>query len=278
MPTIKNYKTERGSRDRHYWSRALLALSGAVLALVLAASYFTPQPPTPQPVAPINPVERLQAVTVHVDTVGGGGSGVVVTRTDSRGQKRTFVWTAYHVIKGNLNSMGVARDWVFQGALIGRANFKAKLVAFDVDLDLALLEVRCPAFLPNTVFSKSLRPQLGDSLTHVGNFKGHSFSLSVSRGIVSRRDIPLSTNPGGAVHYVQTDAIVWPGSSGGGIFNEAGECVGIVARTGGPGIGFFIPIYYLWSFALDNDILWAFEGHSCPARISYIDEVIEVVE
>lgn len=280
----KKSKTEAVSDRRLGIAVCAFGVVCAALAWAHLAGYVLPPSEKAQlakleVATPINPVEKLQAVTVHVDVAnGGGGSGVVIRRVDGLGQERTFVWTAYHVIEGYENEAKVTRDWVYEGALIGLAEFTTKLVAFDESLDLALLEVDGPGFMQGAVISTDLRPMLGDPIIHVGNFCGHSFSfsLSVSKGIVSRRSIHLGLDPGSVVHYVQTDATIWPGSSGGGVYNEDGECVGIVTRSAGPGIGFFVPVYYLWRFALDYNVPWAFRGETCPTNISYIDEVVDM--
>ncbi len=117
--------------------------------------------------------------------------------------------------------------------------FDARLVGLDDRVDLALLKVEATG-LPVA--------QLGDSnRTRVGEFVlalGHPFGLeqTVSFGIVSRKGAPIQVaSPG--FEFIQTDAAVNPGNSGGPLVNMAGEVVGINSMAAVNGtIGFAIPV------------------------------------
>jgi serine protease Do len=117
--------------------------------------------------------------------------------------------------------------------------FDAKLVGLDERVDLALLKIEAKG-LPVA--------QLGDSnRTRVGEFVlalGHPFGLeqTVSFGIVSRKGAPIQVAAPG-FEFIQTDAAVNPGNSGGPLVNMAGEVVGINSMAAVNGsIGFAIPI------------------------------------
>jgi serine protease Do len=117
--------------------------------------------------------------------------------------------------------------------------FDGRLVGLDERVDLALLKIEATG-LPVA--------QLGDSnRTRVGEFVlalGHPFGLeqTVSFGIVSRKGAPIQVaSPG--FEFIQTDAAVNPGNSGGPLVNMAGEVVGVNSMAAVNGsIGFAIPV------------------------------------
>ncbi len=117
--------------------------------------------------------------------------------------------------------------------------FDARLVGLDERVDLALLKIDATG-VPVA--------QLGDSnRTRVGEFVlalGHPFGLeqTVSFGIVSRKGAPIQVAAPG-FEFIQTDAAVNPGNSGGPLVNMAGEVVGVNSMAAVNGsIGFAIPV------------------------------------
>lgn len=114
----------------------------------------------------------------------------------------------------------------------------ATLVGTDPKTDIALLKVDTDEPLPFVSFGDSDTARVGDWVVAVGNPLGQGFS--VSAGIVSARNRALS---GTYDDYIQTDAAINRGNSGGPLFNLDGEVVGvntaILSPTGGSiGIGF----------------------------------------
>jgi serine protease Do len=115
---------------------------------------------------------------------------------------------------------------------------KAKLVGTDPKVDIALLKVESPTPLPFVSFGNSDLMRVGDWVVAMGNPLGQGFS--VSAGIVSARGRELS---GTYDDYLQTDAAINRGNSGGPLFNMDGQVVGvntaILSPNGGSiGIGF----------------------------------------
>ena len=115
---------------------------------------------------------------------------------------------------------------------------KAKLVGTDPKTDIALLKVEADAPLPFVSFGDSDKMRVGDWVVAMGNPLGQGFS--VSAGIVSARGRALS---GTYDDYLQTDAAINKGNSGGPLFNVDGQVIGvntaILSPTGGSiGIGF----------------------------------------
>ena len=114
----------------------------------------------------------------------------------------------------------------------------ATVVGTDLNTDLALLKVEADGPLPFVSFADSDAARVGDWVVAVGNPLGQGFS--VSAGIVSARNRALS---GTYDDYIQTDAAINRGNSGGPLFNLDGEVIGvntaILSPNGGSiGIGF----------------------------------------
>ena len=120
--------------------------------------------------------------------------------------------------------------------------FKAELLGRDPKTDLAVLKIITEKKLPFVKFGDNTKARVGDWVIAIGNPFGLGGSLSV--GVISaiNRDI----NSGPYDSYIQTDAAINKGNSGGPLFNMDGEVIGvntaIISPTGGSvGIGFSIP-------------------------------------
>jgi serine protease Do len=114
----------------------------------------------------------------------------------------------------------------------------AKVIGTDPNTDIALLKVEADEPLPFVSFGDSDTARVGDWVVAMGNPLGQGFS--VSAGIVSARNRALS---GSYDDYIQTDAAINRGNSGGPLFNLEGEVIGvntaILSPNGGSiGIGF----------------------------------------
>lgn len=118
----------------------------------------------------------------------------------------------------------------------------AKVIGHDPQTDLALLKVSSSKPLPFVRFGSSDTLKVGDWVIAVGNPFG--LGGSVSAGIVSARGRNINAGP--FDDFIQTDAAINRGNSGGPLFNATGEVVGInsaiFSPTGGSvGIGFAVP-------------------------------------
>src|SRR5258707_8368592 len=116
--------------------------------------------------------------------------------------------------------------------------FDGRLIGLDERVDLALLKIEASG-LPVALLGDSNRTRVGEFVLALG----HPFGLeqSVSFGIVSRKGAPLLVAAPG-FDFIQTDAAVNPGNSGGPLVNVAGQVIGVntmAARNGS--IGFAIP-------------------------------------
>ena len=120
--------------------------------------------------------------------------------------------------------------------------FKAKIISIDKRTDLALLKIESDKDLQFVRFGDSTKSRIGDWILVAGNPYG--LGLSVSTGIISAKGRNL--NNGKIEEFLQTDAAINNGNSGGPMFNLDGEVVGIstsiISPSGGNvGIGFAIP-------------------------------------
>jgi len=121
-------------------------------------------------------------------------------------------------------------------------SLKAKLVGRDTKTDLALLKVDAGHPLPAVKWGNSDKIRVGDWVVAIGNPFG--LGGTVTAGIISARARELNSGP--YDDFLQTDAAINKGNSGGPMFNMAGEVIGvnsaIYSPTGGSvGIGFAIP-------------------------------------
>ena len=119
---------------------------------------------------------------------------------------------------------------------------KAELVGKDPKVDLAVLRVKTDRPLKSVKFGDSGKSRIGDAVMAIGNPFG--FGGSVSAGIISA--INRNIGSGSYDNYIQTDASINKGNSGGPLFNMDGDVIGIntaiISPSGGSiGIGFAVP-------------------------------------
>lgn len=156
----------------------------------------------------------------------GAGSGVIIS-------KDGYIVTNHHVI-ANANRIEITTS--------DKKTYKAKLVGDDAQTDLALLKVSANNLTPATI-GISDKIAVGELAVVIGNPLGE-LGGSVSAGIISAKDRKMTIEKKN-MKLIQTDATVNPGNSGGGMFNQYGQLVGIVVAkssgTGVEGLGFAIP-------------------------------------
>jgi serine protease Do len=119
---------------------------------------------------------------------------------------------------------------------------KAELVGRDTKTDLAVLKIKTDRKLPAVKFGNSRKARVGDWVVAIGNPFG--LGGTVTAGIISARGRDINAGP--YDDFIQTDASINRGNSGGPMFNLAGEVIGIntaiFSPSGGSvGIGFAIP-------------------------------------
>lgn len=159
----------------------------------------------------------------------GLGSGVIINA------EKGYVITNNHVIK-DADKITIQLD-------DGR-EFKAKLVGADPQSDVALVQIENPKNLTALKFADSDKLRVGDFSVAIGNPFG--LGQTVTSGIISALGRSTGNADEGYQNYIQTDAAVNQGNSGGPLINLKGELIGIntaiISPSGGnAGIAFAIP-------------------------------------
>jgi len=155
------------------------------------------------------------------------GSGFII-------DKKGIVVTNNHVIQG-------AEDIIV--SVNGATEYKAKVIGTDPYMDLAVLQIESDEKFKPVEFGDSDKARIGDWVVAIGNPFG--FGGTVTSGIISsrNRDIGLTRYD----DFIQTDASINQGNSGGPLFNLDGKVIGIntaiiaPGASGSIGIGFAIP-------------------------------------
>ncbi|MCH2218065.1 MAG: Do family serine endopeptidase [Flavobacteriales bacterium] len=158
----------------------------------------------------------------------GTGSGVIISSDG-------YIVTNNHVIKDATNIEITLND---------RKKYEAELIGTDTKNDIALLKVDTDEELPFIPFSNSDNLKIGEWVLAVGN--PYNLTSTVTAGIVSAKGRDLQGNTA-TDSFIQTDAAVNPGNSGGALVNSKGELVGIntaiASRTGSyAGYSFAVPV------------------------------------
>lgn len=159
----------------------------------------------------------------------GTGSGVIISADG-------YIVTNNHVIKDASE---------IEITLNNKKSYKAKLIGTDSKMDIALLKIDADEKLPYTTFGNSDSVKVGEWVLAVGN--PYNLTSTVTAGIVSAKARNLGTN--GIQSFIQTDAAVNPGNSGGALVNTRGDLIGIntmISSTTGSYVGY--------SFAVPSNI------------------------
>ena len=159
----------------------------------------------------------------------GTGSGVIISEDG-------YIVTNNHVVKD-------ATD--LEVTLNNNKSYKAKLIGTDSKMDIALLKINADEKLPYSTFADSDQVKVGEWVLAVGN--PYNLTSTVTAGIVSAKARNLENN--GLQSFIQTDAAVNPGNSGGALVNTRGELIGINTMISSP-----TGSYAGYSFAIPSNI------------------------
>jgi Do/DeqQ family serine protease len=165
----------------------------------------------------------------------GLGSGIIVRHKDGT----YYALTNYHVVENTTEIRVATRD--------GK-EYPAEMVGKDERKDLAMVSFKTSDAYPLAALGDSDTVRVGDWAIAMGNPLGEQFSFSVTMGIVSA--VGRTGGPGGNINdFIQTDAPINQGNSGGALVNIKGEVIGtntwIASNNSGGGnvgLGFAIPI------------------------------------
>ena len=159
----------------------------------------------------------------------GTGSGVIISPTG-------YIVTNNHVIQ-NANEISIT--------LNNNKSYMAELIGSDEATDIALLKIDADEDLPFMAFGDSDNAKIGEWVLAVGN--PFNLNSTVTAGIISAKSRDLSGK--NLQSFIQTDAAVNPGNSGGALVNTNGDLIGIntaiSSRTGS---------YIGYSFAVPSNI------------------------
>ena len=139
----------------------------------------------------------------------GTGSGVIVSPDG-------YIITNNHVIE-NSNEIEITTN--------DNKSFKAKIIGTDTDTDIAVLKIDAGKKLPYIYFGNSDATRIGEWVLAVGN--PFNLNSTVTAGIISAKSRDLNKRDGVNESYIQTDAAVNRGNSGGALVNTQGELIGI---------------------------------------------------
>ncbi len=218
--------------------------------------------------SPREQAKRVGPSIIKIATPAGLGSGVIIDETG-------HAITNAHVIQGETNLRATVWFPQADGTLKRTVIEDVVIVAVNNHLDLALVAI--PLVPGESRFSHALLEwqesiEVGQTVFAIGNPLG--LERSLSQGVISTTQRNFD-----GLTYIQTDAAVNPGNSGGPLFNTRGEVVGItnMGIAFGEGLNFAIPTRYVKDF-LRNREAFAYakdnpnSGHSyhpAPTRRSY---------
>jgi S1-C subfamily serine protease len=235
-------------------------------------------------------VQKLQDASVTIKANGGEGSGVIITRNVD-GQSLNFVWTAAHVVDSlrkerqtvdpatgqkktviEFDDAQIVKEITESGRRVGELKMDARVIRYsnaDTGQDLALLLIRKRDFVPDAgiKFTEQEIVPIGAELYHVGSLLGQMGANSLTRGVMSQV---------GRVYldrvYDQTTVTAFPGSSGGGVFDEEGNYVGMLVRGAGEGFNLIVPARRMREYAKEAGIEFALDE---KAEVPHLKDLIK---
>ena len=162
----------------------------------------------------------------------GMGSGVIVSSDG-------YILTNNHVIEGANEIQVTTND---------NKIFEAQLIGSDENADIAVLKIENEKIFPYIRFADSDQTDVGQWVLAVGN--PYNLNSTVTAGIISAKSRDLSDYDGKNQSFIQTDAAVNSGNSGGALVNVEGDLIGINTAITSNGLGTFIG----YSFAVPSNI------------------------
>jgi len=161
----------------------------------------------------------------------GSGSGVIVSPDG-------YIITNNHVIEDHTN---------IEVTLNNNKSYPATLVGTDPATDIAVVKIEAPQSLPFIAFGDSDAARVGEWVLAVGN--PFNLNSTVTAGIISAKSRDLNSNDNKNESFIQTDAAVNMGNSGGALVNTNGELIGINTA-----ISSFTGGFVGYSFAVPSNI------------------------
>jgi len=213
-------------------------------------------------------LKRMDEVSVNIITDKGIGSGTILI--EKVGDKvYRFILTSGHVVDGaDPESIRIIQNQEQDGVLYGKWHSTAKVVKVTKqgDYDIAILAVVTETFKPTVkvTFSPNKYAKNGDRICHVGSSLGYQNSFLF--GHVSRIGRYLTVEEKSQL-YDQIQVGAYKGSSGGGVFSEKGEFLGIYSRVLSENIGFMTPLRQIKEWAARDGFTWIFDETTPPKEV-----------
>ena len=247
-----------------------------VLSLLLLVSWVLPN--SSLAVDNTNLADYVESISVKIVVAEGSGSGTAFTRKDwTTTNNITFIWTAAHVLQDEMsgeivtNKVKIIQNlYDKDGIVCGTTNRIAKLIKISKDgegQDLAILEVEGTFFNTNSATFDVTKKvwRIGTPLVTVGSPSG--LTDSYSEGVMANVGEICDGNTN---EFDQTTCVVFPGSSGSGIFDRNGVYVGMATVMRNPNINFIIPMRRMLKWVKAEHIEWTLNSKiSMPSEQDY---------
>lgn len=190
-------------------------------------------------------VERIYdsvvVINAYLSNGYSSGAGVLIAESEDY----SYILTCHHVIESALS---------YEIILANQSSYSATLVGGDPTTDIAVLAIPVTNLCIANFIEDSSTLKVGSTTIAIGNPLG-TLGNTVTSGIVSSVNRFITAEDGTKHELIQTDAAINSGNSGGGLFNLAGELIGIVsskyAATGIEGLAFAIPSNIARSIAVE---------------------------
>lgn len=196
-------------------------------------------------------VSKVQdaVVVINVTITGASAFGKPITSTSAGSgviiSSEGYILTCNHVVEGASSVKVTLRNGT---------DYNAVLVGSDEASDLAVLKISSDEPFTYVEQGHSAHLVAGEQVVSIGNPLG-LLGGSVTVGYISATERNIVTSDGTEMTLIQTDAAINSGNSGGGLFNLAGELIGIVnakySASGVEGLAFAIPIDSAYPVQLD---------------------------
>jgi S1-C subfamily serine protease len=188
-----------------------------------------------QEISPAGALKKLEEATVRITTSRGNGTGLIF---DNRG----YVLTADHVVRSEPKVTVTHADGREEvGFVLGR----------DEVRDIAVVKISGSPELAVASLGGHQEVQIGDPVLSYG-YTPFNEGMSSTSGVISAI-IPYDVE---GYQFIQTDAFLYPGQSGGPLLNLEGDVIGLLSKTLRVSeLGVFLPVQAGWAVALDKQTL-----------------------
>ncbi len=262
---VSNVKTKRKKPPfpwKNFWKTAAIAVFGLMIVFSTATSAYLLK----DHLSAENTVAQIKetnssAEENNVTQISSGGQELSVTEINAKVASSVVLITGTNMYgSGQGTGMIISADgYILTNAHVvedfseltvtlndgNETEHEATMVGYDDTTDIAVIKIDAKDLAPVT-FGTSADLEVGESVVVIGNPLGGEFSGSVTTGIVSALNRKVEFDDGQVYTYIQTDAAINSGNSGGPLVNMSGQVIGInsakIDSSIAEGMGFAIPI------------------------------------